>query len=144
MATVSQTPPRGEHDRERRGNEPLTVEALSAAPADGYFNTSARHTCTEHHLAKGALSQDFAELELPRIPLFRPLLHMMSDVDLFDGRIILQHKQTHNMSVGSRLVEQSDSFVSLDRTPQNDDISLIRTFLLNSFNQVSDRVVVNG
>lgn len=63
-----------------------TLQAHSATPADRL-----RH---KHHLPKGALSQDFTELELPRIGLFWPLLHMMSDVDLFDGHIILQHKHT--------------------------------------------------
>lgn len=73
MATGFQTPAQGRSDAERRVEE---------APA-------------RTHLAKGALSQDFAELELSWVGLLGPLLHVVRDVDLLDWHVILQIPQCH-------------------------------------------------
>ena len=41
------------------------------------------------YLAEGALSQDFAQLELSRVGLLWSFLHMVSDADLLDWHVIL-------------------------------------------------------
>lgn len=62
--------------------------ALSCIP-----QKTCRHTHTDKHLAKGALPQDFAQLELPRVSLLRALLDVVGDADLLDGHVIL-HSRT--------------------------------------------------
>lgn len=47
------------------------------------------HTQTDTHLAKGALSQDFAQLKLSRVGLLRAFFDVVGDADLLDGHVIL-------------------------------------------------------
>lgn len=46
-------------------------------------------------LPERALSQDLAQLKLLWVTLLRPLLHMVSDAELFEGNIVLKsHTKT--------------------------------------------------